>query len=114
MAQFYAHIRGARGPTSRLGTKVSGITSSTKSWDGEVNVHAWHDASTDPNAPRDMIRVTFGGHNHGPSLTLYHGPADGWRAYLQAGELGRMAWFAEHTSLHRKPVAAVTTSVTTE
>lgn len=95
MAQFFANIRGARGPASRLGTKVSGIRTSTKSWDGEVNVHAWHDPSTST----DHITVTLGGHNFGPSLTLYQGPADGWRTYMNAGELGRMAWFAEHTSL---------------
>lgn len=105
MAQFFANIRGARGPASRLGTKASGITSSTKSWDGEVNVHAWHDA----NDGIDMIRVTLGGHNHGPSLTLYMGPADGWRTYMSAGELGRMAWFAEHTSLRLPTPVPLTT-----
>jgi hypothetical protein len=105
MAQFFATIQGAKGPTSRLGTAYSGIITSTKSWQGEVNVSMY----TSMNQPTiDFVRVTLGAHNHGPALTLYDGPAGGWQEYLSAGEMGRMAWFASHTSL-RLP-----TPVTTE
>jgi hypothetical protein len=95
MAQFYAIICGAKGPASRLGTARSGITTSTKSCAGQVNVSMHHNVLTG----RDMVCVTLGEYGGGRSIVLYDGPASGWQEYLSAGELGRMAWWVEHTSL---------------
>ena len=95
MAQFYAYMRGSRGPASRLGTRQSGITITTKSWEGEVNVSMW----TDGREGRDYVRVTLGRHGHGDSVTLYNGPCDGWQEYDQAGELGKLAWVERHIPL---------------
>jgi hypothetical protein len=93
MAQFIANIHGSRGPTSRLGDKRSGIITSTKSWEGQVNVNMWHDAG----AGRDMVRVVLERHGGGDALTLYAGPCAGWEAHHAIpGSLGRAAWRVTH------------------
>jgi hypothetical protein len=99
MAQFYAKIKGARGPASRLGHKNSGMQVDVCSWEGMVFVDMYHDE----RAKRDMVRVTFGPHWNGPytgnRVVLYDGPCDGWREYQDAGELGKLAWRAAYARL---------------
>jgi hypothetical protein len=62
MAQFRATIQGNRGEASRLGSKDSGINSSTNGWDigGDVTIRY------EPGQDRDVVRMFLtGGSNHG-------------------------------------------------
>ena len=97
MAQFFARIKGARGPASRLGHKTSGIQCEIMSWTGMVTVDMWFDSRTE----RDMVRVVFGPHWDSSSMgtarmVLYHGPCSGWRDFHDAGDLGREALRVAH------------------
>lgn len=103
MAQFYASVRGqATTHASRLGTKGSGITTSTKSYAGEVNVHMYHvlPSNRPGDEARDWVRVTLCPHasalDNGTAIVLYDGPCDGWREYHKMDLLTRMAWDAAH------------------
>lgn len=99
MAQFYAEISGARGPASRLGSKQSGIRTSTKSWAGEVNVRMWHEAKSDT----DMVHVTLGRHGGGASILLFTGPVNTWEKFIvtgePVGELSKRALLLDHMPL---------------
>lgn len=75
MAQFRATVHGAKGLASRLGTKASGITTVTQSWQGEVEVEAYHAPSTG----QDYFCVTLRPHSGTGGKLIYNGPADGWK-----------------------------------
>lgn len=63
MAHFYGTMQGARGATSRLGHKGTGIRSTLASWSGAVSVTLYHD----PKTGRDMFRVDQDSH-HGAGI----------------------------------------------
>lgn len=42
MAHFYGTLRGSAGETSRTGTKSSGLTTYTASWNGAVRSHVYY------------------------------------------------------------------------
>ena len=70
MAQFRAEIQGNRGEASRLGTKSSGITTTTASWQGAVKVQLWYDEKHD----RDMYMVQLiPWHGKGTSQVIVSG-----------------------------------------
>lgn len=74
MAHFRAYVRGNRSEASRLGSKNSGISSNTASWEGAVSVYLWHDETTG----KDMARVSLSRHHgRGTEKELYHGPVGG-------------------------------------
>lgn len=74
MAHFLAEIQGARGPASRLGSKQSGISATTASWDGAVTVTIDHDTKTGKDIASVRLRPW---HGHGVTRNLYHGPVAG-------------------------------------
>lgn len=47
MAHFIAYVRGQRGEASRLGSKTSGMHSTTASWQGSVTVELYEKAGVD-------------------------------------------------------------------
>jgi len=53
MAHFYGTVQGSRGTASRMGGKVSGITTQAAGWGGCIETHTWHDEATG----KDMYRV---------------------------------------------------------
>jgi hypothetical protein len=83
MAKFYAEIQGQRGPTSRLGHQH--IRSTTKSWDGEINVMMSIGPAPDNHA---YVRVTACDHGGDNPVTLYSGRVGAWR---ELGPMGLMA-----------------------
>jgi hypothetical protein len=95
MAQYFARIQGARGPASRLGSKTSGITTVTKSWDGQVwvNMHQRKQPSGD-YVDWVIVQLEPHGGDTSRAVTLYRGPASGWQDYHERGRLGRDAWHA--------------------
>lgn len=61
MAHFIADIQGSKGPTSRLGTKQSGIAATITGWSIGCNVSIHYDETLD----EDVITITrTGGSNH--------------------------------------------------
>ena len=98
MARFYAEIQGSRGSASRLGTPQSGIAASIKSWQGQIDVSI--------HARGDVDWVYVGFREHGArvgGVTLYDGPADGWRRADKVGTLGRMLVEIEQGELTEIP-----------
>ena len=103
MALFYADMKGSRGPASRLGCKTSGINTSTKSWDGEVNVRMWavYDRVTKEYTPH--VRLMVGPHDSGGRVCVYDGPVSHMQeqcalmvaTYKDLGPLGVLA-LTEH------------------
>ena len=75
MAQYRGTIQGQRGSASRLGSKASGLTTYTASWQGAVRVSLWHDSRTDT----DMADVSLTTHTNGSGSerVLYSGPVSG-------------------------------------
>lgn len=72
MAHFYGTLNGSRGPTSRCGTKNSGMITQTASWEGAVKVYLWESEGV------DMARVSLiPWHGAGVNRTLYDGPVSG-------------------------------------
>lgn len=65
MARFYGEVWGGRGIGSRVGSKVSGITSHTRGWDLGVRVRIYVD--DDGN---DVAVVTITGGSRNPSKQL--------------------------------------------
>ena len=47
MAEFYGTLQGNRGPTTRIGTKKSGITTIAACWEGAIEVYVYNDANGD-------------------------------------------------------------------
>jgi len=47
MSQFYAEIQGNRGPTTRTGTKNSGIHGHIRGWDIGARVVCYHEDGKD-------------------------------------------------------------------
>ena len=48
MSHYYGAIHGSRNtPVTRCGTKVSGITSYTASWDGAIETNMWFNETED-------------------------------------------------------------------
>jgi hypothetical protein len=80
MAAFYGTLEGARGPSTRCGTKSSGIHAAAQSWDGSVAVDLYVGAD-------DVTFATISvgsGSTSNPKRVLYYGPlAD----LLQAGRM---------------------------
>lgn len=74
MAHFYAEMKGARGATSRLGTKQSGIATSTASYQGCIHTTIEHNATTG----KDVVTVRMTPwHGAGTEKLLYRGDIDG-------------------------------------
>lgn len=74
MSHFYGTLKGSRGEASRCGTKKSGVTTYTASWDGAVRASAWFDAESGLDMV-DVSLVTWQG--RGSSKLLYRGPISG-------------------------------------
>ena len=91
MAQFFGCVKGSRGEATRLGDRSSGIVTSTKSWQGQVNVRMWHDA----RSGKDYVSVILEEHGGGRSVVLFNGRCDAWEEYHGAGSLSQLAWRAE-------------------
>jgi len=72
MAQFQAYIHGSRGPTSRLGTKESGIYTVTRSWEGQVSVTLTYNRVEDC----DMVSICAGPHGSSGGCVFYGKIAD--------------------------------------
>lgn len=71
MAHFYGRMKGAKGETSRLGTKASGLRANLASWQGCVQVHLY------ANEEVDHVRVTLDTHHgQGTFRVLYDGPVN--------------------------------------
>ena len=47
MAHFWGGVEGSRSPTSRCGTKKSGLGAILKSWEGHIDVQLWNDDEGD-------------------------------------------------------------------
>ncbi len=76
MAHFYGTQQGNRRQVQRCGTKSSGFTAFTASWEGAVRVEAWYDASLN----EDWVEVhlcSWLGNGADPSIKLYRGPISG-------------------------------------
>lgn len=110
MAQFYAEIQGHRGLASRLGTKASGMSSSTKSWAGEVNVvMSTGNGLTD----NDYVRIVVCRHGGGQGVVVYDGPVTQMRevcammvaAYQELGPLGVLAVTEHYKRDHERRAA---------
>ena len=77
MAQFMGSVSGQRGPETRLGSKVSGLTVKAQSWQGQIVTTMWHDKATG----QDMVSVKaepHGGPGHS-AVILYEGTIAGAR-----------------------------------
>lgn len=53
MAHFYGTVKGPKGEASRLGSKVSGLTTVAASWHGAIKTHLYHD----PQSGADSVRI---------------------------------------------------------
>lgn len=72
MAHFYGTLQGARGETSRLGGKASGIQARVASWAGAVNVQLYD------HQGEDWATVDLVPHQgKGSYRKLYEGPVSG-------------------------------------
>lgn len=72
MAHFYGTIKGSRGEASRLGTKASGLRTTTASWQGAVTVNM-----VERNGV-DYVEVWLTKwHGAGTDKRLYFGPVSG-------------------------------------
>jgi hypothetical protein len=68
MAHFYGTLKGARGETTRCGTRTSGMDAVAASWQGAVHVDLYEKDGT------DFARVSLRQwHGRGESHPLYHG-----------------------------------------
>jgi len=74
MSHFYATIQGSRGMATRQGSKKSGMTSYTASWQGCVRVRLWEADGVDM---ADVSLETWHGRGAYPDIVLYHGPVGG-------------------------------------
>lgn len=72
MAHFYGTLRGSRGGATRGGTKQSGLTTSTASWEGAVQVQAYEKNGVD----YVMVSLTPW-RGAGVNRVLYDGPISG-------------------------------------
>jgi hypothetical protein len=74
MSHFYGIVKGARGKSTRCGTRASGMETHTASWAGAVRVKAYYDKETET----DMVRVELVGWPGCRTLwVLYDGPISG-------------------------------------
>mgnify|MGYP003149895686 CR=1 FL=1 len=73
MAHFRGTIEGARGPSSRLGNKNTGLNVNAASWQGAVNVWLYEAGGV------DMAQVCLRKHSNGAGVdrVLYDGPVGG-------------------------------------
>jgi hypothetical protein len=62
MAQFYGDMTGARGTTTRIGSKASGIVAHVRGWNVGVRVRV----QVDERTGRDIVCVTRTGGSHAP------------------------------------------------
>lgn len=74
MSHFYGTVQGNRGEGTRCGSKESGMHVYCASWDGAVQVRAWHNKKTG----KDMVRV---------EKVVWHGK--GTNKLLYEGEIGK-------------------------
>lgn len=71
MAHFYGTLQGARGEATRLGTKNSGIHTTTCSYQGKVRVVLDFDEKTG----KDIATISLAKHmGSGVEYTLFEGP----------------------------------------
>lgn len=71
MAHFYGTLQGARGEATRLGTKNSGLMTTTCSYEGKVRMTLTYD----PELGCDIARVELARHmGSGTERLLYEGP----------------------------------------
>ena len=68
MAHFRAVISGNRGEASRLGSKASGVRSSTDGWESGVDVRGHYNSETDSD--EFGIWMTGGSNGQAPSKYL--------------------------------------------
>jgi hypothetical protein len=74
VSHFYGTLQRSRGEATRCGTKNSGVTTWSASWEGAVHVRLWYDEENDC----DMAGVSLQPwHGSGVSRLLYYGPVDG-------------------------------------
>ena len=74
MSHFYGTLQGNRGSATRCGSKESGITTYTASWEGAVRTAAYYDEQTNT----DMVIVELvPWHGAGTERRLYSGPISG-------------------------------------
>jgi hypothetical protein len=74
MAHFYGTLQGHRGEATRTGSKASGITTDTASWEGAVRVEVSHSATLGYDVARVWL---IPWHGTGSSRLLYSGPVGG-------------------------------------
>ena len=74
MAHFYATLDGNRGQATRMGSKASGIRTSTASWSGQVRTYLWNDAKTGVDMAEVRLETW---HGQGTERLLYRGPVSG-------------------------------------
>ena len=82
MAQFYATIRGARGPTSRLGHKGSGIRTHTMSYEGVIEVEMRWNEKLQCDEAVVTLRYHPNSSQSGVIRTLFDGPLDPAKAVI--------------------------------
>lgn len=71
MAHFYGTLQGSRGEATRLGTKNSGIMTTTCSYQGKVRVCL----NFDPRTGQDIATISLAKHmGKGVERTLFKGP----------------------------------------
>ncbi len=71
MARYYGTIQGARGPTSRLGSKKSGLHVSAQSFNGDILV-SFYQGDDDT----DMVHISARQHGGGRAVDMYCGRVD--------------------------------------
>ena len=74
MSHFYGTLQGARGRATRCGTKNSGMTTETASWEGAVRVEVYHDELSDSDRARVSLIPWRGAGVH---ADLFDGPIGG-------------------------------------
>jgi len=73
MSHFYGTLKGSRGEATRCGTKKSGITTHTASWEGAVRVELYQKDGID----YAKVCLTKWRNGAGDYKLLYDGPVSG-------------------------------------
>ena len=85
MSHFYGTVQGNRGEATRGGSKNSGLTTNTASWEGAVMSHVWYNEEKGEDWVTVCLRPWQG---VGSNIDLYRGPISGKDAqkYIQCKE----------------------------
>lgn len=75
MAQFMGTLQGQRGPTSRLGSKKSGLQANINGWHGGVFVSLFVGDNGEDCAR--IVLTNGSGGDSGPCVVVYYGPLNG-------------------------------------